>query len=213
MKKLLIITGITALALSGCASTFKMPVFETTDIQTDIHFTQIIDTKSYEFKAFGSLTSYPNNEYAEALLFTADLIGYTPIEYIKGHGTIGGNKKSSSIRIQKHNAQSIITAIDKYLMWENKAVMAKDVFSKEIMRTTIAVDSPNSEHYKIGFHSGNPHSHYLTISYCTAYSLIGETCTLFEGYLDKQNALLLKGHVQDYIDGKIKQENTAAKYS
>jgi len=108
----------------------------------------------------------------------------------------------SSLRFSKTNVDGYISLIDKYSKWEDLAKSRKDAFTKEIGSVNTWGNGPQGT-LKFIFHSGNEHSHYLSITYCAAGTCLDD----YSLYFDDVNAKALKSILSDLKVEKIHHAN------
>ena len=94
-----------------------------------------------------------------------------------------------SLRIKEKHVENYISAVDKFLKWEEIARRDKDNFDKEITKVNKV---------KFSFHSGNEKSHYLVMTFCAV-----AICVEPSFYYDRKNAVLLKQFLEDWRDDKL----------
>lgn len=205
--KLLISVLLTTI-LIGCASV-EAPEYVNTRLNTDFKILIYNDLSAdyVERPTFGSITEYPNKEFTKRLGFQADGFGQEYVQYL------GYIDKKISLRVYEKTADSFIKAIDKYLEWEKQAVENQHQFEKLITVTPRDyVSADFEESYKLGFFSGNQHTHYFYFTSCMHNNILKEKCH-DTGYLDKKNALRFKEVVTNFKNGNIEAKNISDEYN
>lgn len=195
--------------LVGCKMTPEIPEYTTTRFNIPIQLSEFNSVAGHyvEKTAFVSLTTYANNEYPELLMVEADGYGSSYNEYT------GVTKNKVFVRFTKNEAQVTVDAVNKYLEWQEQAMKAGDMFTKEIAATAKYDAGYGTATYnKFKFHSGNATNHYLVYEFCSSASLVGEQCTE-KAALTKENAVKLKDIAERYLQGELKKEDVAAKYN
>jgi len=90
------------------------------------------------------------------------------------------------VRFFEKNREQYISAVDKFLAWEEKAVKNRDIFEKEIA----IIPSPNGVKMGFVFISGNETTHFLSVCW-TMGSLLGQVSAPALTF-DRENALRLR---------------------
>ena len=194
--------------LLGCKMTPDIPEYLETRFDIPIELSEFNSVAGHYFEkpAFVSLITYPKNEFPETLVIKADGYGSSYNQFT------GVTKNQLFVSFRKDEAQFTIDAIDKYLKWQEQALKAGDMFTKEIA-TSPAFDTGygTSNYNKFKFYSGNKINHYLIFSFCSMSSLVGELCT-DTAAMKKENAIKLREIAKKYKSGELKKEDVAAKY-
>jgi hypothetical protein len=165
---------------------------------------QRIPTK-VSLMTYNSLASTYMERPTFATLYTYKDESYIRVE-AKTYGTkytksLGAYDEKMIVRISLTQTSDFISAIDKYLKWNDLAIKNKDIIEKPISQTETIQFIWMDAYTKFGFYSGSATSHYLTMTNCTIVGLTPDMCK--DSYVDKKNALNLKELILAYQNGDI----------
>lgn len=208
MKSIKTLSVCISLFIVGCKVTPEIPEYTQTRFDIPIKLLEFNSVAGHyvDKTAFVSLTTYAKNEYPETLTIEADGYGVNYNKYA------GVTNNTIFVRFNKENTQVTIDAVNKYLDWQEQALKAGDMFTKEINATPKKESFGLETYDKYEFHSGNARNHFLIFSICSKSSLIGEQCTQ-RAALDRENAEKLKNIAQRYQEGELVKEDVASKYN
>jgi hypothetical protein len=192
--KLTTLSLAVAILFSGCKSN---------DIAQNLK-EQRIPTKA-NLMTYNSLASTYMERPTFATLYTYKDESYIRVE-AKTYGTehvkyLGTIDKKMLLHISSTQTTDFISAIDKYLKWNDLAIKNKDIIEKPISQTETIQFTWIDVYTKFGFYSGSATSHYLTMNNCMIVSLNPDMCNT--SFVDKKNALKLKELILAYQNGDI----------
>lgn len=120
----------------------------------------------------------------------------------------GVAKSGDYAMFAQQHADAYLAHIDKFLDWAARARANGDAFDKKIGDAPI---HPGLS-LEFAFHSGNPTSHYLTITLCSLGSCATGTDVGRALYFDESSASVLRDLIKKLKAGELPGEDVGAKY-